>query len=610
MEANNPKLLASRDSTSQCQVEQDNRTLFREMLEGFALHEIICDGQGNPIDYRFLAVNPAFERMTGLQAADIVGRTVLDVLPGTERYWIETYGKVALTGEPALFEHYADELQRHFEVRAFRPSPHQFVCTFIDITDRKWAEKELQFRNVILATQQEASIDGILVVDENARILSHNRRFIEMWNIPAKLVEDRIDEPVLQFVTAQLANPRSFLQRVQYLYEHRQESSRDELVLADGRVFDRYSSPMFGPEKRYYGRVWYFRDMTDRKQAEEALRESEHRLRTLADSLPAAVLYQVVGDPTGHRRFTYISEAVCRVNEVSVEAVLADANVLYSQILPEYLPGLLAAEEAAAREGRTFQYEFQARLPSGRTSWFELSAYTHMLPGGRGMSEGVQLDITERKRAEENLRAANTRLAQAVARAEAMSVRAESATRAKSEFLANMSHEIRTPMTAILGYADLLLEEHVGHAAQEHVAVIKRNGEQLLGLINDILDLSKVEAGKLQIEPIRCSPGELVAEVVSFMQVRTAEKQLNLQTELIGPLPATVLTDPHRLRQVLINLLGNAIKFTDHGEIRLTVRLVSDGGPPLLRFDVTDTGIGMNAEQIGHGCRRLVPPRC
>ncbi|MCY2992918.1 MAG: response regulator [Planctomycetota bacterium] len=176
---------------------------------------------------------------------------------------------------------------------------------------------------------------------------------------------------------------------------------------------------------------------------------------------------------------------------------------------------------------------------------------------------------------------------------------AEAATRTKSEFLANMSHEIRTPMTAILGYADLLLEECVGYAAQDYVAVIKRSGEQLLGLINDILDLSKIEAGKLQIKPSRCAPVQLVSEVISLLQTQAAAKQLQLQTELAGPLPATILTDPLRLRQVLINLLGNAIKFTDHGEIRLTLRLTSEGGSPRLRFDVTDTGIGMNAEQVG-----------
>ncbi len=131
-----------RDISDRKRAEEEYRTLFREMLDGFALHEIICDEKGVPADYRYLAVNPAFERMTGLKAEDILGRTVLELLPGTERHWIETYGKVALTGEPAFFENYAAVLKKHFEVTAFRPRPNQFACIFGDITDRKRAGEE------------------------------------------------------------------------------------------------------------------------------------------------------------------------------------------------------------------------------------------------------------------------------------------------------------------------------------------------------------------------------------------------------------------------------------------------------------------------------------
>jgi PAS domain S-box-containing protein len=158
-----------------------------------------------------------------------------------------------------------------------------------DITERKRAEEELQFRNVLLTTQQEVSIDGILVVDENARILSYNRRFVEMMGLPPKLVEDRADEPVLQFVTAQMADPRSFLQRVQYLYEHRQETSRDELILADGRFFDRYSAPLIGSDKRYFGRVWFFRDITERKRAEMEITRVNRALQMLSDTNQALI---------------------------------------------------------------------------------------------------------------------------------------------------------------------------------------------------------------------------------------------------------------------------------------------------------------------------------
>ncbi|NVN91460.1 MAG: PAS domain S-box protein [Desulfuromonadales bacterium] len=122
--------------------EEKYRTLFREMLEGCALHEIICDAEGHPVDYRFLAVNPAFERLTGLKGEEITGRTVLEVLPDIEPFWIETYGKVALSGEPASFEHYSTDLKKYFEVTAFQPTQNQFSCILEDITERKRAEEE------------------------------------------------------------------------------------------------------------------------------------------------------------------------------------------------------------------------------------------------------------------------------------------------------------------------------------------------------------------------------------------------------------------------------------------------------------------------------------
>jgi PAS domain S-box-containing protein len=123
--------------------EEKYLSLFREMLDGFALHEIISDEQGYPVDYRFLAVNPAFERITGLEAADITGRTVLEALPTTEQHWIDTYGNVALTGEPAYFESYSTEIGKFFEVKAFSPGPGRFACIFSDITDRKRAEQAM-----------------------------------------------------------------------------------------------------------------------------------------------------------------------------------------------------------------------------------------------------------------------------------------------------------------------------------------------------------------------------------------------------------------------------------------------------------------------------------
>ena len=216
---------------------------------------------------------------------------------------------------------------------------------------------------------------------------------------------------------------------------------------------------------------------------------------------------------------------------------------------------------------------------------------------------GTNWDITAQKQAEAELQQYAVALESANKALGESNRLAESATRAKSEFLANMSHEIRTPMTAILGYADLLLKEEGLEKAPPHrlqaFTTIRRNGEHLLGLINDILDLSKVEAGKMHIEQIRCSPFELLTELLALMRVRAEAKQLKLETHVVGPLPETILTDPLRLKQVLINLVSNAIKFTDQGEVRITARLAAEDGPPRLHFEVTDTGIGMNEAQIG-----------
>jgi signal transduction histidine kinase len=176
----------------------------------------------------------------------------------------------------------------------------------------------------------------------------------------------------------------------------------------------------------------------------------------------------------------------------------------------------------------------------------------------------------------------------------------EAATQAKSEFLANMSHEIRTPMTAILGYSDLLNDPQ--QTAEERatcVQVIRRNGDHLLTIINDILDLSKLEAGKMHVERLPSSPLQVASEVVAALSVRAAAKGIGLSFEPVFPLPPTIDSDPIRLRQVLLNLVGNAIKFTETGAV--TVRLSYDATNEcrgVLRCDVRDSGIGMTSAQL------------
>ncbi len=177
---------------------------------------------------------------------------------------------------------------------------------------------------------------------------------------------------------------------------------------------------------------------------------------------------------------------------------------------------------------------------------------------------------------------------------------AEAANVAKSDFLANMSHEIRTPMTAILGFAEVVLANVTDEQSVDGLKTIQKNGRHLLEIINDILDLSKIESDKMDVEWIQCSPCQIINDVISLMLVRTNAKGLKLEATYDGPIPEQIQSDETRLRQALINLVGNAVKFTETGTIRIVARMKdpAESEQPMIEFDVVDSGIGMTEEQL------------
>ena len=171
-------------------------------------------------------------------------------------------------------------------VKDDRGNSSQYFSAISDITDRKKSEDALKFQNIILSTQNEVSIDGIMVVDENGSIISYNKRFMEIWGIPHDLIVSKDDDLVLQYVATKPVDPEGFLARARYLYEHKDEKSHEEIALKDGRTLDRYSAPMFGADGRYFGRVWYFRDITFSKQVEDELRKISRAM----EQSPASIM--------------------------------------------------------------------------------------------------------------------------------------------------------------------------------------------------------------------------------------------------------------------------------------------------------------------------------
>ncbi len=324
------------------------------------------------------------------------------------------------------------------------------------------------------------------------------------------------------------------------------------------------------------------------------LHESEERFRDIAESM-ADWIWEV----DAHGRYTYCSAHVTRVLGYQPQEIMGktpfdlmdpdEAERVGAQVLP-----LMEAH----RPLRNLENWNQAR--DGRRVCLMTSGVPIFNPDGtlRGY-RGVDTDITERKQAEENLLQVNRELEATTEEAKKMAEKAEQASAAKSDFLANMSHEIRTPMNGVIGMTSLLLDTPLDEQQLLYAEAVHTSGEALLGLINDILDFSKIEAGKLEFEQLDFDLHEMIDGFAEMMAIKAFQKGLDFICAVAPGTPTRFLGDPNRLRQVLINLTGNAIKFTEAGEINIRVELAEDGQTDsLLRFTVRDTGIGVPPDQV------------
>jgi len=327
-------------------------------------------------------------------------------------------------------------------------------------------------------------------------------------------------------------------------------------------------------------------DVTDRKRADESLRESEERFRQLAENVDG-VFWLEEG---GWRRLLYISPAYAEVWGRTTQSLYEQPRSWIEAVHHDDQSLVFGSLERQNR-GEPTATEFRIARPDGSIRWVRCSAFPLKNQSGEVFRvAGLVEDITERRHFDEELRRAKES--------------AEAANRAKDDFLANVSHEIRTPMNAIIGMTELVLDTPLYEDQRQGLKTVKSAANSLLGIINDLLDFSKIEAGKLELVTADFSLRGAVGDTLRALAVRAHKKGLELIYQVQPDVPDALVGDAGRLRQVLLNLAGNAVKFTDEGEVLVRVEIEGGGPAPFpaieevrLRFAVLDTGLGIPPDQ-------------
>jgi len=472
----------------------------------------------------------------------------------------------------------------------------------------KAVKRKLQEEEEKNLRQLEEADSSIFALDSEANTTYVNPAFVKLFKASGK--QDFVGRPFLP--ERFWVNPKK---RTRFLSEFKKGSVEiKELALktAKGKKIyvTLFAAPIRDADGHINGSQGAVYDITAKKElvalrkAEEALRKSEEKYHALFEAASDGIFTVELTEKGA--RFVQCNPRAEDMFGCRQKDIVGKSPLDFSP--PVQADGTSSAQRVleigeAAMAGRPQVFEWMHRRPDGAALQTEVAVNRVDLEDGPYL-QAIVRDITERKQMETELRQAkehteeiNIQLTEATAKAKHLASQAESANAYKSEFLANMSHEIRTPLNAIIGFSDLLACGEMSSEQGEWVETIRSSGEYLLGLINDILDFSRIEAGKLDVEMVDCSLKRLCAKVESLMRSEAMSKGLEFGFNEQDPLPERIHTDPVRLSQCLVNLVNNAIKFTEAGHVYVNVGLHETDGGPCIRFDVEDTGIGIPPEK-------------
>ncbi len=564
--------------------EETYRALFNQMLDGFALHEILCDKEGHPADYRFLAINPAFEHMTGMKAEDIVGRTVLEALPGTEQHWIETFGRVALTGESVIFENYSSELNKHFEVMAFRPAPNQFACIFTDITGRKLAETSLKMSEEKFAKAFEASPESITIASlEDGTYIEVNDVFLERTGFSRHEVIGHTSSELNVWVNSEDRQrfvdelcKNGFLRDFEIQYRMRAGDIRDFSVSSEIIELDGKSCSLN-----------YIFDITERRQKETAIRESEEKFSKAFENAPMMLTISAIEDG----RILDINKAFTRLSGFSREEAIGKTTVELGWTNPDDRRRFIADLN---KTGSINGLDLTVKAKDGRKiicliygQIINISNQQHLLIIGQ--------DITERRQAEEEKEKLQAQLTQAQ--------KMESVGR----LAGGVAHDFNNMLGVIIGRAEMAMDE-VDPALPIHtdLAEIRKAAERSANLTRQLLAFAR----KQNFAPQVLDLNEVVEGMLKMLRRLIGEDIHLAWLPQSGLWPVNI--DPSQLDQILANLCVNA-----RDAIAGVGKMIIETGNTALdeefctghtgfipgeyvRITVSDNGCGMDRETLDH----------
>jgi len=579
------------------------RSLYSSMNEGMALHEIIYDESGEATDYRILDVNPAYEHLTGIKREDVIGARASELYGMEGAPYLETYAKVTASKKPVYFETYFESIAKHFKISVFSPADGKFVTLFADITERKKAEEEL----IRLSNAVKMTKDSITISDLKGNIIDVNEATLKIYGIDDK--NDVIGKSSFEFI-APKDRERAFVDMEEVIEKGYAIDKEYRVVIKNGSTIhvEISTAIMKDASGKPIGFVGLTRDITERKQAEEELREGEQKLRAILDVSPDIIHLLDINGIILASNMGFAKRAGLEIDDVVGKCV-------FDYTPTESVHNKKAAIDKVFRTGEPLQLEDR-----GLTGIFESHIHPVFNPAGEVTAVAVYArDITERRKTEKELEKHREHLEELVIERtlslnenekalvnivedlnmtteelKNANLRLQELDRLKSMFIASTSHELRTPLNSIIGFTSILIEGWSGELTpeqEEQLQIVNTSGKHLLSLINDIIDISKIEAGKLEIYIEEFSLRDVVDEAVSLIVVDVEDKGLTLTVDVPE---VTMTTDRRRLLQCIINLLSNAVNFTEKGSITLTAKTINDN----IDIFITDTGIGIKREDM------------